>query len=71
MLADKALDFENLQALSSLAWLIEQYSHVSIKGLFHTEKSWMVCDTQINFLWLLFILVGKICPPMQEHYIFH
>ena len=23
----------------------------------------MVRDTRINFLWLLFILVGKICPP--------
>ena len=28
----------------------------------------MVRDTCINFLWLLFILVGKICPPMQEHF---
>ena len=26
----------------------------------------MVRDTYINFQWLLFILVGKICPPMQE-----
>ena len=26
----------------------------------------MVCDTHINFLWLLFILVGKICPPSFE-----
>ena len=23
----------------------------------------MVRDTHINFLWLLFILVGRICPP--------
>ena len=28
----------------------------------------MVRDTYINFQWLLFILVGKICPPMQEHF---
>ena len=28
----------------------------------------MVRDMQINFLWLLFILVGKIYPPMQEHF---
>ena len=51
-----------------LARLVEQYWHVSIKGLFHTERSCMVRDTRINFLWLLFILVGKICPPMQEHF---
>ena len=25
-----------------------------------------VRDTYIDFHWLLFILVGKICPPMQE-----
>ena len=25
--------------------------------------------TLINFLWLLFILVGKICPLMQEHFL--
>ena len=25
-----------------------------------------VRDTYIDFQWLLFILVGKICPPMQE-----
>ena len=29
----------------------------------------MVRDTHINFPWLLFILVGKICPPMQEHFV--
>ena len=29
----------------------------------------MVRDTRINFLWLLFILVNKICPPMQEHFL--
>ena len=29
----------------------------------------MVRDTRINFLWLLFILVGKIYPPMQEHFL--
>ena len=29
----------------------------------------MVRNTRINFLWLLFILVGKICPPMQEHFL--
>ena len=52
-----------------LARLVEQYWHVSIKGLFHTERSCMVGDTRINFLWLLFILVGKICPPMQEHFL--
>ena len=27
----------------------------------------MVRDTHINFLRWLFILVGKIFPPMQEH----
>ena len=52
-----------------LARLVEQYWHVSIKGLFHTERSCMVRDTRINFLCLLFILVGKICPPMQEHFL--
>ena len=52
-----------------LAWLVEQYWHMSIKGLFHTERSCMVRDMHINFLWLLFILVGKICPPMQEHFV--
>ena len=54
------------------AWfarLVEQCWHVSIKGLFHTERSCLVRDTHINFLWLLFILVGMIFPPMQEHYI--
>ena len=29
----------------------------------------MVRDTYINFQWLLFILVGKICPLMQEHFL--
>ena len=29
----------------------------------------MVRDTYINFQWLLSILVGKICPPMQEHFL--
>ena len=29
----------------------------------------MVCDAHINFLWLLFFLVGKICPPMQEQFV--
>ena len=29
----------------------------------------MVRDTRITFLWLLFILVGKICPTMQEHFL--
>ena len=52
-----------------LARLVEQCWHVSIKGLFHTERSCLVRDTHINFLWLLFILVGKIFPPMQEHFI--
>ena len=46
-----------------LARLVEQCWHVSIKGLFHTERSCLVRDTHINFLWLLFILVGKILPP--------
>ena len=45
-----------------LARLFEQYWHVSIKGLFHTERSCMVRDTHINFLWLLFILVGNVLP---------
>ena len=60
-------------ASESSAWLarlVEQCWHVSIKGLFHLfERSCLVRDTHINFLWLLFILVGKICPPMQEHFI--
>ena len=29
----------------------------------------MVRDTYISFQWLLFILVGKICPPMQERFL--
>ena len=29
----------------------------------------MVRDTNIKFQWLLFILVRKICPPMQEHFL--
>ena len=53
-----------------LAQLVEQYWHVSMKGLFdHTEtgeRSCMVCETHINFLWLLFTLVSKICPPSFE-----
>ena len=52
-----------------LARLVEQCWHVSIKGLFHIERSCLVRDTHINFLWLLFILVGKYFPPMQEHFI--
>ena len=48
-----------------LARLVEQYWHVSIKALFHTERSWMGRDTHINFQWLLFILFSKICPSMQ------
>ena len=32
-----------------LARLVEQYWHVSIKGLFHTERSCMVRDTLFNF----------------------
>ena len=54
---------------AGLARLVEQHLHVSIRGLFYTERSCMVRDTRINFLWLLFILVGKICPPMQEHFL--
>ena len=48
---------------------VEQYWHVSIKGLFHTEKSCGVRATYINFLWLLFILASKICPRMQENFL--
>ena len=29
----------------------------------------MVSDTHMNFLQLLFIPVGKICPPIQEHFL--
>ena len=29
----------------------------------------MVRDTYINFQWLLFILVGKTCPPIQGHFL--
>ena len=39
-----------------LARLAKEYWHVLIKGLFHTERSCMVRDTHIKFLWLLFIL---------------
>ena len=49
-----------------LARLVEQCWHVSIKGLFNTER---IRDTYINIQWLLFILVGKICPPMQGHFL--
>ena len=52
-----------------LARLFEQRWHVSIKDLFHTERTVLVRDTYINFQWLLFLLVGKICPPMQEHFL--
>ena len=45
-----------------LARLVEQYWHVSIKGLFHTERSCMVRDTHLNFLRLLFILFGQDLP---------
>ena len=31
------------------------------------EVMYGMWHTYINFLWLLFILVSKICPPMQEH----
>ena len=69
MLADKPLDFQKPAFTSErsawLARLVEQYWHVSIKALFHTERSWMGRDTHINFQWLLFILFSKICPPMQ------
>ena len=41
---------------ASLARLVEQYWHVLIKVLFHTERSRMVHDTHIKFLWLLSIL---------------
>ena len=52
-----------------LARLVEQCWHVTMKGLFHTERSCMVRDTHINFLWLLFILVGNICPPIPENFL--
>ena len=52
-----------------LARLVEQYWHVSIRGLFHTERSWMVRHTHLNFLRLLLILVGKIYPPSKEHFL--
>ena len=29
----------------------------------------MVRDTHLDFLRLLFTLVGKIYPPMQEHFL--
>ena len=35
-----------------------------------SEEDGMVRDTHINFQLLLFyILVGKICDPMQEHFL--
>ena len=34
------------------------------EAMFHTERSCIVRDMHINFLWLLFILVGKICPSV-------
>ena len=68
------LDFEKPAFASErstcLAWLVGQYWHVSIKGLFHTERSCMVCDRHLNFLWLFFILVSKIYPARQEHFNF-
>ena len=33
---------------------------MSIKGLFHTERSCLVRDTHINFLWLLLSYFEKI-----------
>ena len=59
---------EGKEGNACLAWLREKYWHVSMKGMFHTERSCMVHDTHLNFLWLLFILVGKIHPPRQEHF---
>ena len=50
-LADKPLDFwKAVFASERSAWLarlVEQYWHVSIKGLFHTERSCMVRDTHL------------------------
>ena len=71
-LADKPLDFETCvrqRTQRLIGSAIRTALHVSIKGLFHTERTVLVRDTYINFQWLLFILVGKICPPMQEHFL--
>ena len=44
------------------------FSRVSQKFAIATEDG-MVRETYINFQWLLLILVGKICHPMQEHFL--
>ena len=65
----KPLDFEKSEGSAWLARLVEQHWDVSIKGLLHTERSYMVSDSHLNFLQLLFTLVGKTYPPWQEHFL--
>ena len=62
-LSDKPLDFENLRLISPTTLTCVDQRFVS-----YWEEG-MVGDTYISFQWLLFILVGKICPPKQEHFL--
>ena len=71
-LADKPPDFENLCSPANAVpdWL--GYSNnvdMCQSKVCFILRGGMVRDTYINFQWLLFILVGKICPPMQEHFL--
>ena len=65
-LSDKPLDFENLRLIGSVSRTM--LTCVDQRFVSYWEDG-MVRDTYINFQWLLFILVGKICPPMQEHFL--
>ena len=65
-LSDKHLDFENLRLIGSVSRTM--LTCVDQRFVSYWEDG-MVRDTYINFQWLLFILVGKICPPMQEHFL--
>ena len=69
-LRKKPLDFEKSEGSAWLVRLVEQHWDVSIKGLLHTERSYMVSDSHLNFLQLLFTLVGKTYPPWQEHFLY-
>ena len=67
MLADEPLDFENLRSPANAAPDWRGWSNnidMCRSEVCFTERSCMARDTHINFLWLLFILVDKICPPL-------
>ena len=68
-LADKPLDFENLRSPAN-ARLFGSVGGTMLTCVDQRFVSYCedgkVRDTYIDFQWLLFILVGKICPPMQE-----